>query len=88
MTEDLENFVNTCVLYQALRPGKVGDGMPGALEAMSLGLLVSLDYIGKRRFGGKDVCFLIVADHYSRFVMGTVAEHATAEAAIEFLTSQ
>jgi len=82
---DVHQWVSACALCQALRPHSVGPGRTGALQAVGLGTVISLDYIGPRDWFGKKVYILAVVDHYSRFMLAEHTDHPNGPFALRFL---
>ena len=78
-------FINSCPICNAIKPLKSTGGQPKVLERPQLFQLISIDYIGPRKFEGEKYFILVIVDHYSRYMAAAADKEQTAAAAIKSL---
>lgn len=78
MHADVKTYVDRCLL--CVRKGAlVSKTLRGVLDRPLPFQLVSLDHVGPRKWGGVEVHYLVIIDHFSRFVVAMVAKDTTAD---------
>ena len=78
MHADVKAYVDRCLL--CVRKGAlVSKTLRSVLDRPMPFQLVSLDHVGPRKWGGREVHYLVIIDHCSRFVVAMVAEDCEAD---------
>ena len=81
----VQDFIASCPICNSLKPLRRTGGTVGALDRPRLFQLVSMDYVGPRTYNNKTWSIFVMIDHYSRFMVTTVAPQQTAGGAITSL---
>ena len=68
------DFINSCPVCNAIKPLKSTKGERGALDRPNLFQLISIDYIGPRKYMGRSFYILVIVDHYSRYMVTVVVD--------------
>lgn len=69
MRQDIAQFIERCLTYIRHRPLQKPLTISNTLQRPEPLELISLDCVGPRKWKGKDVHFICVIDHYSRFII-------------------
>lgn len=86
MHEDVQNWIRGCVLCQMLRNAPDKKGHLGSLSSVGVAEVISMDYVGPRKWFGKEVHILTIVDHYTRFMVATHTSHPTGAFAMDVLS--
>lgn len=82
MQSTVVQFINSCPICSAIKPLRSTGGTVGALNRPNLFDLVSVDFIGPRKFINKSFYILVIVDHYSRFMVA-ITSNTTANPVAE-----
>ena len=79
---DVHDFILSCPICSALKLMRSSGGQTGALEAGTLFSVVSMDFIGPRRYCDRVFHLLVIVDHFSRYMVTVLLDQATGATAI------
>lgn len=85
MAQDVAKFISNCLPCLRQKPPRRTGGTVGVLTRPSPMQLVSLDYVGPRPWGGRQVYYIVVIDHASRFIVGREADAPDSASAVKIL---
>jgi len=85
MRETMEEVINNCILCNFQKVLTAKRTVKMALIKPHLFELISLDFIGPRRFHGNTYYILVVIDHFSRFMICESSTHPSQDMVIQCL---
>ena len=85
LQSDVVAYLNACPVCCALKSLRSAGGITGALEVKTLFSIVSMDFVGPRRYGQITFHLAVMVDHYTRFMVCVLLEEASSQSAIDSL---
>ena len=85
LQKSVVDFINTCPICNSMKPMKATGGEKGALERTKIFELISIDFIGPRKFHMRSYYIMVIVDHYSRFMVAVVTNTTATPAASNIL---
>jgi hypothetical protein len=85
MHQAVQEFIQSCPVCNAIKPLRSKGGEKKALDKPQLFQMISVDFVGPRKLHDEEWYFLVIVDHYSRFMVAHASQEATAEGAITTL---
>ena len=72
--QSVVDFINSCPICNAVKSIKSTSGEQGVLSKTKLFEMISMDFIGPRKYHARKYWIVVIIDHYSRFMTTVVVD--------------